>query len=112
MVKTDYKNLTGFLMTKDLNRRQVRQAEMLVEYYFSIVYTKGTENARADTLSRMADLLDIQGILGAILRMDQDGSIKYNYLQIISTYDELIVEWNVRIQKAQLYKLELEEYIN
>ena len=43
---------------------------MLIKYYFSIIYTKGTENARADALSRMADLLDVQGISGAILRMD------------------------------------------
>jgi len=36
MVKTDYKNLTGFLITKELNRRQVRWAEILIEYYFKI----------------------------------------------------------------------------
>ena len=52
----DYKNLIGFLITKELNRRQVRQAEMLIEYYFKIQYTKGTENARVDVLSRKAEL--------------------------------------------------------
>ena len=52
----DYKNLIGFLIIKELNRRQVRQAEMLTEYYFKIQYTKGTKNARADTLSRKAEL--------------------------------------------------------
>ena len=36
IVKTDYKNLTGFLITKELNYRQVRWAEMLAEYYFKI----------------------------------------------------------------------------
>ena len=70
---------------------------MLVEYHFSIVYMKGTENARADALSRMADLSDIQGILGAILRINQDGSIRYNHPQITSIYNELIAEWNIRI---------------
>jgi len=29
---------------------------MLVEYYFKIEYTKGTDNARVDTLSRKAEL--------------------------------------------------------
>jgi len=29
---------------------------MLIEYYFKIQYTKGTENARVDTLSRKAEL--------------------------------------------------------
>jgi len=36
MVKTDYKNLIGFLTIKELNQRQVRWAEMLTEYYFKI----------------------------------------------------------------------------
>jgi len=36
MVKTDYKNLMGFLITKELNQRQVRWAEILIEYYFKI----------------------------------------------------------------------------
>ena len=46
----------GFLIIKELNRRQVRQAEMLTEYYFEIQYTKGTKNVRADELSRKAEL--------------------------------------------------------
>ena len=52
----DYKNLMGFLIIKELNQRQVRWVEMLVEYYFEIQYTKGIENARADALSRKAKL--------------------------------------------------------
>ena len=56
MVKTDYKNLTGFLIIKELNQRQVRQAEILTEYHFKIQYTKGTDNVRIDALSRKAKL--------------------------------------------------------
>ena len=56
IVKTDYKNLMGFLMTKELNQRQVRWAEMLVEYYFKIKYVKGINNARADALNKKAEL--------------------------------------------------------
>jgi len=56
VVKTDYKNLIGFLITKELNQRQVRWAEMLTEYHFEIQYTKGTDNTRADALSRKAEL--------------------------------------------------------
>jgi len=56
IVKTDYKNLIGFLIIKELNHRQVRWAKMLVEYYFKIEYIKGTDNARADVLSRKAKL--------------------------------------------------------
>ena len=56
MVKTDYKNLTGFLITKELNQKQVRWAEMLIKYHFEIQYTKGTDNTQADALSRKAKL--------------------------------------------------------
>jgi hypothetical protein len=52
----DYKNLTGFLTTKELNWRQVRWAEILVKYYFKIEYIKGTDNIKADILSRKAEL--------------------------------------------------------
>jgi hypothetical protein len=56
IVKTDHKNLTGFLTTKKLNQRQVRWAEILTEYHFKIEYIKGTDNTRADTLSKKAEL--------------------------------------------------------
>ena len=56
IVKIDYKNLTGFLTTKELNYRQVRWAEMLIKYYFKIKYVKGTDNTKADTLSKKAKL--------------------------------------------------------
>jgi len=56
IVKTDYKNLIGFLTTKELNWQQVRWAEMLVEYYFEIEYIKGIDNTRVDALSRKVEL--------------------------------------------------------
>ena len=56
MVKTDHKNFTSFLITKELNQRQVKWAEMLAEYYFKIEHVKGSDNAKADTLSRKKEL--------------------------------------------------------
>jgi hypothetical protein len=56
IVKTDYKNLMGFLTTKELNRRQVKWVEILAEYYFKIKYVKGTDNTKADVLSKKAEL--------------------------------------------------------
>ncbi len=50
-VKIDHKNLTGFLTIKELNRQQVRWAEMLSEYHFKIEYIKKTDNARENALS-------------------------------------------------------------
>jgi len=56
VVKTDHKNLTSFLTTKELNQRQVKWAEMLAEYHFEIKHVKGLDNARADALSRKEEL--------------------------------------------------------
>ena len=44
MVKIDYKNLMGFLITKKLNQRQICQVKTLTEYHFKIKYTKGSNN--------------------------------------------------------------------
>ena len=65
---------------------------MLTEYYFEIQYTKGTENARADTLNRKAELQSNKKLLGALLRKDQDGLIRYNYLKIAVTRESQIYE--------------------
>jgi hypothetical protein len=51
-VWTDYKALKYFITTKQLNQRQAWWAEVLAEFYFSIVYRPGSKNVLADTLSR------------------------------------------------------------
>ena len=75
----------GFLIIKELNYRQMRQVEILIEYYFKIQYTKGTENIRVDALSRKAKLQNNKKLLGVILYKDKDGLIRYNYPKIVVT---------------------------
>ena len=58
---------------------------MLVEYYFKIQYTKGTNNARVDALSRKVELQNDEKLLGAVLKLDQDRLIRYNYPQLAAT---------------------------
>jgi len=53
---------------------------MLVEYYFKIKHIKGTDNARADVLSRKVELQSKEKIKGVILRIDNNRRIRYNYL--------------------------------
>jgi len=53
---------------------------MLAEYYFKIKHIKGTDNTRVDVLSRKAELQDNKKVKGVILKMDDDGKIRYNYL--------------------------------
>ena len=88
MVKTDYKNLMGFLITKELNYKQVRQVEILIEYYFKIQYTKGIDNIQVNALSRKMELQNNKKLLGAMLRKDKDRLIRYNYLKIAVTKEE------------------------
>ena len=92
---------------------------MLAEYYFKIKYIKGIDNARVDTLSRKAELQSREKIKGVILRMDNNGRIRYNYLQLIATQEELERVYKLlksyqaeRILKAQLKDLDYEEYVN
>ena len=65
---------------------------MLIEYYFKIQYTKGTKNARADTLSRKAKLQNNKKLLEAILYKDKDGLIRYNYPKIVVTQEYKLLE--------------------
>jgi hypothetical protein len=89
----DYKNLTGFLTTKELNQRQIRWVEILAEYYFKIEYIKGTDNAKADIFSRKIKLQSKEKLLGAILYINKNRKIRYNYLQILAVYKVLIASW-------------------
>jgi len=58
---------------------------MLAEYYFKIKYIKGIDNIRVDVLSRKVELQDNKKVKGVILRKDEDGKIRYNYLHLIVT---------------------------
>jgi len=86
VVKTDYKNLTSFLITKKLNRRQIRWAEILAEYHFKIEHVKRSDNARADALSRKEELQKNNKMSGALLKSDKDGKIRYNHPQLLKTH--------------------------
>jgi len=62
---------------------------MLVEYYFKIKHIKGIDNTRVDALSRKVELQSKEKIEGVILKMDNNGKIRYNYPQLIATQEEL-----------------------
>ena len=58
---------------------------MLIEYYFKIKYIKGIYIIKVDIFSRKVELQDNKKVKKAILRIDKDSKIKYNYLQLIAT---------------------------
>ena len=53
-VFTNHQNLEHFMTTKQLNRRQARWAEFLLEFNFKISYRSGKEGEKPDTLTRLA----------------------------------------------------------
>ncbi|USP73296.1 Reverse Transcriptase [Curvularia clavata] len=79
-VFTDHQNLTSFMTTKKLNRRQVRYAEMLAQFDFKITHRAGSLNGAADALSRRSDLRGKghKEPHDAVLKRMPDGSLRYN----------------------------------
>ena len=63
---------------------------MLIEYYFKIQCIKRTKNIRADALSRKAKLQNNKKLLGAILKKDSNGLIRYNYPKLAATQELLV----------------------
>lgn len=86
-VYTDHKNLTSFLTTKELNKRQIRWYETLTDYDFIIIYRKGSENGRADALSRREDLRSEEQVDNApLLRATKDGNLVLGTRQVNLTW--------------------------
>jgi hypothetical protein len=78
-VLSDHKNLTYFSTTKVLNPRQARWNEVLSGYNFRIVYRKGSDNGRADALSRRPDYdTGTEAPPQSIFQQTKDGSLEYN----------------------------------
>jgi hypothetical protein len=100
-VLTDHKNLTYFTTTKVLNRRQVRWAELLASYNFQIHYQKGSENGRADALSRRSDHREGPAREPySILRENIDGTLEYDHRITASSLTIQDDEWEKAIKKA------------
>ena len=73
---------------------------MLIEYYFEIEYVKGIDNIRADILSKKAELQSSEKLLDAMLRINEDGRIRYNYLKLVTIYKALMLNWEVKIREV------------
>jgi hypothetical protein len=54
-VMTDHKNLLYFTTTRTLNRRQARWSIFLADFDFEIQYQPGTQQRKADALSRRSE---------------------------------------------------------
>jgi hypothetical protein len=99
-VYSDHKNLTGFMTTKELSPRQVRWAQFLATFDFKIIHTRGTENRRADALSRRPDFQGTEHPSGAILTRTQDGALIYNHPTLAATIEAKESSWIQLIRNA------------
>ena len=97
-VWTDHKNLTSFTTTKILNRRQVRWSEELSAYNFVINYRKGSENARADALSRRQDYAGGSTERPRAILKDNGDGMTYNHelLATISVVEDTELEQRIK----------------
>jgi hypothetical protein len=84
-VYMDHKNLIYFTTTKQLNRRQTRWAETLASYNFRITYRKGSENAKANALSRHTDYIEDVSIESNAILKQTDQGLVYNRLELAAT---------------------------
>jgi len=86
-----------------LNRRQVRWSELLSTYNFQISYRKGTENARADALSRRSDYgKDLPNTDKPILKETSGGTLEYNRELMATTVVVEGSQWTERIKEAYI----------
>src|SRR5208282_4967836 len=76
-IYTDHQALEYFMTTKQLTSRQARWAEILSQFFFTIMYRPGRQNAQADALTRREqdvgpqDELKAQYRTRALLQPDQ-----------------------------------------
>ena len=75
---------------------------MLLKYYFKIQYIKGTNNIRVDALSRKAKLQSNEKPLGALLKLNQDRLIRYNYLKLVATREYRLAKLYNVLESIQL----------
>ncbi|KAM0713385.1 hypothetical protein Q7P37_010347 [Cladosporium fusiforme] len=98
-VITDYKNLTKYTTTKELTPRQIRWYQDLATFKMRIHYRKGSENARADAMSRRRDYVKgSKPQTFQLLTQNADGTLQVNRIAATlamdanSVYDEMKTE--------------------
>jgi hypothetical protein len=87
-VYTDHKNIAYFTTTQQLSKRQLGYAETLAEFDFEIIHRKGTENGRADAMSRRPDYDNGQPVIqGQILTQGKQGQLMQMELGLLYTVE-------------------------
>jgi hypothetical protein len=78
-IVTDHKNLRYFMTLRRLTERQMRWADILSRYNFSITYRPGKQNERSDALSRKEQDLPQDA---------SDDRLRYREVQLLPTSED------------------------
>jgi len=98
-VYTDHKNISYFATTQTLSARQIRYAETLSSFDYEIIHRKGSENGRADALSRKSEYeQEIPAAITQIFTINSEGKMvqkqQLNYIHMdkpeMQFLDELV----------------------
>ena len=115
MIYTNHKNLFQFIITKQLNRRQVRWLKLLEQYKFKIQYTSRKKNGRANALSRRIDHMNSKKIFSHnILKINNDEILFANCHEVNTTFKIMRDEqkqFSIVHEKLQISKDKIDEYI-
>jgi hypothetical protein len=86
-VYSDHRNLTYFTTTQELSGRQARWSQFLSEFDFRIEYRKGSQNLRADALSRRPDHKESKDPTPTTMFREHDGTLQLNAtFRVLETY--------------------------
>ena len=90
---TDHKNITHFATTQNLSGRQLRYAEYLAEFDYVIIHRKGSENGRADAISRQPSLAEKQApISRTVFESTPQGHLKQRALGTVRIRNDIIYQ--------------------
>jgi hypothetical protein len=97
---SDHQNLTRFLSTHIMTGRQIRWYQDIATFNMKIHYRKGSENARADAMSRREDYMKGEPKKGIqLLVQNADGTLQVNKIAATSVIE--INQLRKEIRKAQ-----------
>ncbi|RFU81252.1 hypothetical protein TARUN_954, partial [Trichoderma arundinaceum] len=88
-VFTDHRNITYFATTQVLSKRQTGYFEFLSQFDYQIIHCKGTENGRADALSRKAELFqETPEVIAQVIHLNEQGHYEQKTIATIFRFEE------------------------
>jgi hypothetical protein len=94
---SDHQNLTRFLSTHIMTGRQMRWYQDIATFRMKIHYRKGSENARADAMSRREDYMKGEPKKGIqLLVQNADGTLQVNKIAATSVIDASAIPDEIR----------------